>query len=267
MHPVVDERVALICVKCALGLRDLVFVVRKLQVLAAAMDVEMVAQERAGHRRAFDMPAGTPLAPRARPRRLARLRMLPQHEIERVVLGLRYLDALARIEIVERFARKLAVARKIAHRVVDVTVRRHVSEPLLLQQTNDFLHLGDVFGRARLKIRLDYAQRSRILVHRGDETSGQCRHRFLVVCRALDDLVVDIRNIAHVSHVEARGTQPARHHVEHNHDPGVAKMAVVVNRHAADVNPRLPGHQRLEFPFIAGERVIELEHGGKYRRV
>jgi hypothetical protein len=73
---------------CALGLGDFVLVVGKLQVLATAVDVEVLAEQVGTHRRAFDMPARSAIAPRRRPERLARFRVFPQDEVERVVLGL-----------------------------------------------------------------------------------------------------------------------------------------------------------------------------------
>src|ERR1041385_1308212 len=59
VHPVIHEALA----GRALGLRDLVLVVRELEVHAAAVDVEVLAEQRAAHGRAFDMPAGAALAP------------------------------------------------------------------------------------------------------------------------------------------------------------------------------------------------------------
>src|SRR5450759_1729661 len=114
VHPVIDESIAV----RALGLRNFVLVVRKLQVLTAAVDIEMVAEQGARHRRALNVPARPALAPWTRPRRLARLGVLPQHEVERIALGLSNLDALAGAQVFQRFARKPAVAGKIADRVI-----------------------------------------------------------------------------------------------------------------------------------------------------
>ena len=47
-------------VKGAARLGDFVFVVRKDEVDAAAVDVEGLAEMLPAHRRAFDVPAGTP---------------------------------------------------------------------------------------------------------------------------------------------------------------------------------------------------------------
>jgi DNA-binding LytR/AlgR family response regulator len=72
VHPVVDEGVLV----RAFGLGDLVLVVRELQVLTAAVDVEMLAQQVAGHGRALDVPARTATAPGRIPLGFVRLARL-----------------------------------------------------------------------------------------------------------------------------------------------------------------------------------------------
>jgi len=59
VHPVIDEGVAV----RAFRLGDLVLVVRELQVHAAAVDVEVVAEQLRAHRRALDVPARAALTP------------------------------------------------------------------------------------------------------------------------------------------------------------------------------------------------------------
>jgi hypothetical protein len=118
MHPVVHK----LAVMGALGLRDLVLVVGKLQILTAAVNVEVLAEQVGTHRRALDMPPGAAIAPRRRPERLVLAGMFPEHEVERVVLGAVDLDAFASPQVVDRFAGKLAVARELAHRKVHVAV-------------------------------------------------------------------------------------------------------------------------------------------------
>ena len=54
-----------------LGLGDLRFVVRIDEIVAAAVNVDGVAERAGRHHGAFDVPAGAPKAPGARPARLA----------------------------------------------------------------------------------------------------------------------------------------------------------------------------------------------------
>ena len=77
---------------------------------------------------------------------------------------------------------------------------------------------------------------------------------------ALDDLVVDIGDVAHVGDLVAAGAQPARHDVEHHHEARMAEVTVVIDRNAANVHAHLAWNDRLEFLFFARQSVIELEH-------
>ncbi len=98
---------------CAFALRDLVFVVREDEVVAAAVDLKADAELLLGHRRAFDVPAGAPLADVGVPRRLTGLLLrLPKREVARVLfLVLVRVHALARADDVagEVDLRELAV--------------------------------------------------------------------------------------------------------------------------------------------------------------
>src|SRR5207237_6724291 len=98
LHPLFDERLA----GRALGLRDLALVRRELQVHAAAVDVELLAKQRAAHRRALDMPAGPALAPRRGPLRLVGLGALPQDEAQWIFLGRIHFDALTGAQVIQR---------------------------------------------------------------------------------------------------------------------------------------------------------------------
>src|SRR5688572_2919115 len=80
VHPVMDEPLA----GGTLALRELVFVMREDEVLAATVEVERLAQVLGRHGGALDMPPGPARTPRALPRRLARLGRLPEREVERI---------------------------------------------------------------------------------------------------------------------------------------------------------------------------------------
>src|SRR3989338_5258821 len=80
-----------------LRLGDLVFMMGKHQIDPASVEVKGVTEILRAHRRAFDVPAGPPLAPRALPRGLAWFGRLPQGEIQRVLFPLPRLDPRARL--------------------------------------------------------------------------------------------------------------------------------------------------------------------------
>src|SRR5207244_3539537 len=96
----------------ALALGEFVFVVGKLQIEAAAVDVERVAQERAAHGAALDVPAGAAFAPGALELhfgRLARLGALPEREVAGIPLAVAHLDARARFQLLWIAVAELAV--------------------------------------------------------------------------------------------------------------------------------------------------------------
>src|SRR6266403_234768 len=67
MQPVPDEFLS-----CdAFALSDLCFVMRKNVIDAAAMDIDLITEQRRRHRAAFDMPAGAARPPRRIPFHIA----------------------------------------------------------------------------------------------------------------------------------------------------------------------------------------------------
>ena len=114
MDPVARHRLAM----GGFALRDLVLVMRELQVHAAAVDVEALTQQGTCHRRALDVPAraaGAEGCVVLGVGRLLGLGCLPEHEVERVVLAFEHRDALAGTQLVDRLAAELAVALEAAH--------------------------------------------------------------------------------------------------------------------------------------------------------
>src|SRR5215469_1679157 len=83
MHPIADKGPATVR---AGTLRDFVLVMRKDEIETAGVDIEGLPQVGFAHRRALDVPARPPSAPRTIPARKICIRRLPQHEIGRVAL-------------------------------------------------------------------------------------------------------------------------------------------------------------------------------------
>ena len=124
VQPVRGERLA----AEALRLHQLVLVVGEDQVEAAAVDVEVPAEELHAHRRALDVPPRPPRPPGALPRRLARLGALPQREVARMMLQRRGLDPGAGQQLLRVAVAELAVLGRLADVEVDVAARL-VREP------------------------------------------------------------------------------------------------------------------------------------------
>ena len=222
----------------------------------------MLAEQRAAHRRALDVPARAPHPVLRRPRRafrIFRLRAFPQHEIERILLRVVRGDALARAQVVERLARQLPVVRELAHRVIDVAVGRLVRVAVRLERLDHAEHLRDELGRARLDVGPLDAERAFIVVHRADEPVGQRLDRLAVLDRAADDLVVDVGNVAHIRDPVADRTQPALDEVEHDQHARVAHVTIVVYGDSAYVHPHFASLARHEDLLVTRERVADAQ--------
>ena len=66
--------------------------------------------------------------------------------------------------------------------------------------------------------------------------------------------------VAVVGHVVARRLQPAINHVEHDHHPGMAEMAIIVDGHAADIHADLAFDARFEDFFLTRQGVVDFQH-------
>ena len=147
VHPVVHEGAGM----RAFRLGNLILMVRKLQILAAAVNVEMLAEQFGTHGRTFDVPARTAIAPGRSPERLALFGVLPEHEIKRVLLCRIDLDTLASAQVVERLAGKLAVAGKLAYRIIHVAVGSLVSQTVFFEFADQAEHLWHIIRGARFE--------------------------------------------------------------------------------------------------------------------
>ncbi len=122
------------------------------------------------------------------------------------------------------------------------------------------MHARNVIRGARLHVRFLDVQACFVFVHRGDHAFGQRFERLTVLAGTIDDLVVDVGDVAHVGQVVTAEPQPAGHQVERDHAAAVAEVAVVVHGHAAHVHAHLVAIQRLEDFFALGERVVDRQH-------
>src|SRR5438445_10660352 len=127
------------------GLGDFAVVMRKDQVGAAAVHIDLLAEVFERHRRAFDVPAGAPVAPGAGPAGFGGGARLPQDEIQWVLLarivGIR---ATLRRQFHHLLAAQPAqppIVRDAPHPEVDVAVAL-VGVTLRLEPTDE---LGDLW--------------------------------------------------------------------------------------------------------------------------
>ena len=107
-----------------------------------------------------------------------------------------------------------------------------------------------------------HAEPLQVLVHRADEPTRQLADGLAVFDRATDDLVVDVRDVAHVGDIQPAGEQPAAHHVKNDHHAAVAEVAIVVHCDAADIHADCASAKGDELLLLSGEGVMDSQHVG-----
>jgi hypothetical protein len=115
-----------------------------------------------------------------------------------------------------------------------------------------------VLGGPGLDVGRQHAERGHVLLEGGDVALGQLAGRDPFLVGAADDLVVDVREVAHEGDAIAREPQIARDDVEHHQHPGVADVGEVVDRHPARVHLDLARGQGDELFLHARHRVVDL---------
>ena len=113
---------------------------------------------------------------------------------------------------------------------------------------------------ARLVLGLEQTERGEVFFVRADEAFGQRLDRFPVLVGPLDDLVVDVRDVANVREAVTARAQVARDDIEHDQHAGMTEVGVVVDGHAADVHAHFARPQRNELLLRPAEGIVNREH-------
>src|SRR5215211_7219988 len=265
VHPDARQRPA------ARGLRlgDLVLVVREDEVRAAAVDLEVDAEDRLGHGRALDVPARPTLAPRGVPPGVfALLAPLPQREVLRRLLQLGGVVALALLHLLERPVGELPVAVERRDAEVDVAARL-VGVPRLDERPDQLHDLADRLARLWFAVRPPQAKPVRVLDVGGDHVARQVLARHAALAGRIVDLVVHVGDVLDEPHLVALVPQEALEQPEDDERARVADVHPRVDRGPAGVDPDPAGLPRLERNDLPGERVVDadLTHARKATRV
>ena len=256
VHPHVGERL----VPAAAGLGVLVLVVRELQVLAAAVDVDGRAQVAVHHGRALGVPARATLAPGAVPHGLAGLGRLPEGEVERVSLLVVGLDARAHLELVNVAAGHATVAGVGAHGEVDVAVAGRIGVALLDEALNHLDHRGDLARGTRANVGVEHVQAMHLLDEGVGELRGHLLRRAALLVGAVDDLVVHVGEVLGEGDLVALVGEVAADDVEGQKRAAVAHVDLVVDGGPAHVHADLARLDGLEFLLLVRLAVVD-EHG------
>ena len=266
VHPVTGRIVA--AGGGALG--DLAFVVREHQVHAPAMDVEPFAEVARAHGRALHVPAGKAVAPRRRPAHDVFGRgLFPQREVEGVALvGLSVQLARVGHHVFEHAAGQAAVA-VFAIVSLDVEIDRavaHIGESLVENGLGHFDLLDDMARSVGLDARREHVERPHGIVvalgvilrhlHRFELFEPGLLGDFVLAFVGIVFEVSHVGDVAHVTHLVARGPEVAEQQVEGDGGAGVSEMGIAVDGRAADIKSHERRVQRLELFFLAGERIV-----------
>ena len=238
VHPVIRQ----VRAEARLALGDLVGVVREHQVGAAAVDVDVLAQAIVDHRRAFDVPAWAAAPPRRVPADFGVVGGFPEREIERVLFFFFVLYAPRVAQFVDFLIAQGAVVVSRAHPKVDVARGGDVGGADVEQGLNEADYLGDRLRGLGADVGFGVAEPAFVGEHGFGIELGDGLGRGRFARGFVDDLVVNIGDIADVTQVVAEIAQMARDDIEGDRGATVADVAHVVNRNPANVH----------FDFLAG---------------
>ena len=82
----------------------------------------------------------------------------------------------------------------------------------------------------------------------------------------VDDLVVDVREVADIGDLISAVSKIAIDHVEDDGGPGMADMAEVVDRDPADIHPHLILLEGNKILFLSCQRVVNANRHDRYPR-
>ena len=135
-----------------------------------------------------------------------------------------------------------------------------VSMPALDEPLNEQDHLRDVLSRARLDGGRQSAKSRRIGVELCGGALGQLANRDAFLGGARVDLVVHIRDVAHVNDMvrPIKMAQKPEKNVEHDHRPRIADMGEIVHRRSAHIQAYRLCIERFENVLASCPRIIKL---------
>ena len=199
-----------------------------------------VAEQRAGHRAALDVPAGTPAPPRTLPTHVAvgLVPRFPERKIsEAFLFVLVAADPAARAQLVEIEVGQLAVIGKFLDAVIDAAVFRLVGIPTLDQHADHLDHPRDVLGCRRLGKRFRRLDSQRVEIFKKGllERRGEFRQRNPRLPAAANRLVVHVGQIHHAMHVETARFQVTLQQVFKDVGAKISDVREAVNGRSAGV--------------------------------
>ena len=223
MHPVSGERLAV----SRFRLGNLIFMMREYQILSARMDVNFITQIFFAHDGAFNVPAGTAVAPGGFPIGLSVFFRLPEDEIQGIFLLIftgNQQRALASFQIVQVFMGKLAVFLKASHTEIHGSVSGRIGMAVFYQLPDHLQHSADFLGSLGMSGRRLHIEGFHILpAFRYITFGNDCGiHTFLY--GLFNNFIIHIGKVAHIIYFIAFMLKITAHRIKYNHGTGIAYM-------------------------------------------
>ncbi len=236
------------------------------EIAPAAVDIDGQAEVPLRHRRTLEVPAGPAASERARPRRGVRSSGdgTPQREVERRAAFRRIEGRVVLRRVDPAHLRGAHVADGTeAREGRDVEVKAAAGRPVGvaagLEPLGEAEHRHDLARRVRHDVGPAPAEHA----HVGEEApllaAPERAPVDVVARRALQDRLVDVRDVLRVLHAQPTRLEQARDEVEGEERTGVTEVRRVIRCHAADVHRDL-GRTGAERHDHAATRVVEGQH-------
>ncbi len=258
VKPVVHEGLS----GCSFALGDFVFVVGEDVVNTTRMDVEMWAKVFHAHGGAFDVPAGSTLAPWAWPTDIAVIFVpaFPEGEVGClffiVFVGL---DADTSDLFFDFDVGEFAVLREFANREVDAAVVSLVGESFVKEFLDEFDHFVDVLGGGRIVFgRLD-AKGFKVLKECLFVFAGKLFEWDACGPRVTDGFIIHIGEVHNLGDVIAAVLKRPAQDIFERIGAEVTDVGIVVDGRATSIHTDIGWIDRFEFLDGACEGIIKLE--------
>ncbi len=247
VNPIVCRNLA----SSRLGLGNFVFMMGKNQVLTASMNIKRLPQIAPAHGGAFDVPARSSLSPWTFPERFAFLALFPKDKIQRISFLVVDVHARTGHHLVQTSPGQSSVIRKISDGKKHIAVR-HIGKSFFNKrrdQTDHVRHMLSGPGCQRWRRNI---KRRHILIVEPDIPLGNFRNSNTFSVGAVDDFIVNVREIFHVSHLVAASPKMAEHDIKNHGGTGMADMADIISRNAANIHTNFVFANRMHNFFLSG---------------
>jgi len=202
------------------------------------------------------MPSRSAHSPRTVPGRLAFLAFLPEHEIQRVFFLVVDVHAGAGHHFIRVSSGQSAVGGKFGNRKKHVSVHR-VGNSFFLESPDQIDHILHVPRGSRRDRRRQDVEGGHIFIVQRNIALGDLGNADAFPIRPINDFIVNVGEIFHIPHVVAARFQMAEDDIKHNRRAGVADVADIIRRNAANVHSDRAFPNRLKDFLFSCLRIID----------